>query len=60
MIDVLHRYEGVHEIAVDTFGDDNVAGRPARRLYESFGFVAAHELPRGPEGGSRERFVLRR
>jgi hypothetical protein len=45
---------------VDTFGEDNEEGRPARRLYESFGFVAAEELERGPEGGTRQRFRLRR
>ena len=41
---------------VDTFGNDNVEGRPARRLYESFGFIAAEELERGPEGGTRQRY----
>lgn len=46
------------EVIVDTFGEDNVEGRAARRLYESFGFVAAEELDRGPEGGTRQRFRL--
>jgi ribosomal protein S18 acetylase RimI-like enzyme len=49
---------GAAEVIVDTFGEDNVEGRPARRLYESFGFVAAEDLPRGPEGGTRQRFRL--
>jgi ribosomal protein S18 acetylase RimI-like enzyme len=48
------------QLVVDTFGEDNVEGRPARRLYESFGFVAAEHLERGPEGGTRQRFRLRR
>jgi hypothetical protein len=48
------------EVLVDTFGEDREEGRPARRLYESFGFVAAEELERGPEGGTRQRFRLRR
>jgi ribosomal protein S18 acetylase RimI-like enzyme len=46
------------EVTVDTFGEDVAAGRPARRLYESFGFVASEVLVRGPEGGTRQRFRL--
>jgi ribosomal protein S18 acetylase RimI-like enzyme len=46
------------EVTVDTFGEDLDAGRPARRLYESFGFVASETLDRGPEGGARQRFRL--
>jgi ribosomal protein S18 acetylase RimI-like enzyme len=52
----LRELAGAGEVIVDTFGEDNVEGRPARRLYESFGFVAAEELDRGPEGGTRQRF----
>lgn len=48
------------EVLVDTFGEDNIAGYPARRLYESFGFAAGEYLPDGPAGGSRQRFRLRR
>jgi GNAT superfamily N-acetyltransferase len=48
------------EVLVDTFGADNVEGRPARCLYESFGFVPADHLPDGPEGGSRQRYRLQR
>ena len=51
-------FDGGSEVIVDTFGEDRVEGRPARRLYESFGFVAAEELERGPEGGTRQRFRL--
>ena len=48
------------DVLVDTFGADNVEGYPARRLYESFGFVPDEYLPAGPAGGSRQRFRLRR
>jgi GNAT superfamily N-acetyltransferase len=47
-------------VYVDTFGADNIDGMPARRLYEAFGFVAGEELAAGPEGGTRQRFWLRR
>jgi len=45
-------------ISLATFGADNVQGKPARALYLSLGFVAAEMLPRGPEGGTRQRFTL--
>jgi len=48
------------DVLVDTFGEDNGEGSPARRLYESFGFVPGEYLPDGPAGGSRQRFRLRR
>ncbi|MGP7999810.1 MAG: GNAT family N-acetyltransferase [Streptosporangiaceae bacterium] len=48
------------EVLADTFGEDNIEGYPARRLYESLGFVPGECLPDGPEGGSRQRFRLRR
>jgi GNAT superfamily N-acetyltransferase len=54
----LRRYPPLCEVLVDTFGEDSVEGYPARRLYESFGFVPAEYLPTGPEGGSRQRFRL--
>lgn len=54
----LREFATAREVIVDTFGDDNLEGRPARRLYESFGFVAAEELEHGPEGGTRQRFRL--
>jgi ribosomal protein S18 acetylase RimI-like enzyme len=44
------------ELSVITFGEDNVAGRPARRLYERMGFQAAEAAPNGPEGGTRQVF----
>lgn len=43
-------------LAVITFGEDNVPGRPARRLYERLGFLPQEAAPRGPEGGSRQVF----
>jgi len=36
--DALLRYAFAVEVVVDTFGEDNIEGGPARRLYESFGF----------------------
>ena len=56
--DLLRRFAGAAEVTVDAFGADSAAGRPARRLYESFGFAAAELLDRGPEGGTRQRFRL--
>ena len=52
----LRAFEGASEVIVDTLGNDNVEGRPARRLYEWF--IAAEELERGPEGGTRQRYRL--
>lgn len=42
------------EISVTTFGEDDPAGRPARRFYERMGFYAVEAAPTGPEGGSRQ------
>lgn len=58
--EILRRCPPPSEVLVDTFGADNPEGRPARRLYESFGFVPAERLPDGPEGGSRQRYRLQR
>lgn len=52
----LQEFADSTDVTVDTFGEDVVEGRIARRLYESFGFVASEELERGPEGGTRQRF----
>ena len=57
--EALRRLPAAPVVTVDTFGEDNIDGRPARRLYEGFGFVAAEHLERGPEGGTRQRFRLR-
>jgi len=55
---VLDRCPAPCTISLATFGADNLEGQPARRLYERFGFVAGETLPRGPEGGTRQRFTL--
>ncbi len=44
-------------LSLDTFGADNPFGLPARRLYARFGFEAREMVGRGPEGGTRQRFV---
>jgi ribosomal protein S18 acetylase RimI-like enzyme len=44
------------ELSVVTFGEDNVAGRPARRFYERMGFQAAEAAPNGPEGRTRQAY----
>lgn len=58
--EALRRCPPPGEVVVDTFGEDNMEGYAARRLYESFGFMTGEYLPDGPEGGSRQRFRLRR
>jgi GNAT superfamily N-acetyltransferase len=45
-------------VEVVTFGDDTLAGRPARQLYLKLGFAPAEMAPLGPEGGSRQVFRL--
>ena len=47
-------------ISLHTFGADNPSGAAARRLYERFGFEAREMVERGPEGGTRQLFVLTR
>jgi len=44
------------ELSVVTFGEENLAGRPARHFYERMSFQAAEAAPNGPEGGSRQVF----
>jgi ribosomal protein S18 acetylase RimI-like enzyme len=58
--EALRRYPPPCAVLVDTFGEEIIGGYPARRLYESFGFLPGEDLPDGPEGGSRQRFWLRR
>jgi GNAT superfamily N-acetyltransferase len=45
-------------VRVVTFGPDHPGGPDARKFYASFGFVAGAPLEVGPEGGSRQEFVL--
>ncbi|MBL7097031.1 MAG: hypothetical protein ISS15_05175 [Alphaproteobacteria bacterium] len=52
------RWPGPCSISVATFGADNPEGHPARRLYERYGFEPREMLPRGPEGGTRQLYVL--
>jgi GNAT superfamily N-acetyltransferase len=47
------------ELSVITFGEDNLAGRPARRFYEHMGFHSAEAAPNGPEGGTRRVYRRR-
>jgi GNAT superfamily N-acetyltransferase len=60
LAEVLRRWPAPCAISLATFGADIVEGRPARRLYERFGFTPGTMLPRGPEGGTRQRHVLMR
>ncbi len=46
-------------IEVVTFGPDHPGGPAARRFYESFGFSPGPMRERGPEGGSRQSYVMR-
>jgi len=55
---VLARWPAACTISLATFGADSPEGRPARALYERFGFEAREMLPRGPEGGTRQLYVL--
>jgi hypothetical protein len=52
----LEHFGASPEVTVDTFGEDLPEGRPARRLYESFGFVASEFVECAPDGGRRQRF----
>jgi len=47
-------------VALHTFGEDNPDGAAARRLYLRYGFEPRAMADPGPEGGSRQLFVLRR
>ena len=58
LTEILRRWPAQCTISLSTFGEDNLEGRAARHLYERFGFVAGAMLPRGPEGGTRQRYTL--
>jgi ribosomal protein S18 acetylase RimI-like enzyme len=48
------------EVLVTTFGEDITDGKPARMLYQKFGFIPLDEkISNGPEGGSRQKFKLK-
>ncbi|WP_218096320.1 GNAT family N-acetyltransferase [Paenibacillus solanacearum] len=56
---VLSLVQPSSEVSVITFGDDIPNGKAARSLYKKFGFIPSNELiPKGPEGGSRQKFIL--
>ena len=55
---VFSRWPPPCTISLATFGADNPEGRPARAYYERFGFAPRAMLPRGPEGGTRQLYVL--
>jgi GNAT superfamily N-acetyltransferase len=48
------------KISLHTFGEDNAVGLPVRRLYGRYGFTPLEMVDPGPEGGSRQLFVLSR
>jgi GNAT superfamily N-acetyltransferase len=48
------------DVVVDTFGPDNAGGAPARRLYARGGFIALDAQSVGPDGTTREQWLLRR
>jgi GNAT superfamily N-acetyltransferase len=58
--EALRRFAPPCTVSLDTFGEDNEAGLPARRLYLRYGFEPREMLPNGPEGGTRQLFVLAR
>jgi GNAT superfamily N-acetyltransferase len=47
-------------VSLHTFGEDNPGGLAARRLYLRYGFQPREMVEPGPEGGSRQLFVLER
>jgi GNAT superfamily N-acetyltransferase len=58
---VMHCFQLIQppaELSVITFGEDHVAGRPARQCYARMGFQAAEAAPNGLEGGTRQVFRL--
>lgn len=60
ILEVLRRWPPPCTISLATFGADNPQGLAARRLYARHGFTPQAMLPRGPEGGTRQLYVLDR
>jgi GNAT superfamily N-acetyltransferase len=56
----LARFAPPSTISLDTFGEDNREGAPARRLYLRYGFEPREMVNPGPEGRTCQRFVLKR
>lgn len=46
------------EVVLTTFGPDRPEGEPARRFYETLGFLPAEMAPSGPDGTTRQVFRL--
>ena len=59
MEEILRRWP-IGDVEVTTFGRDVGGGADARRLYTRFGFTSDGPSEHGPNGTSRERYVLRR
>jgi GNAT superfamily N-acetyltransferase len=59
MEEILRRWP-IGDVEVTTFGLDVGGGAAARRLYARFGFEAVGPADPGPNGTSRDRYVLRR
>jgi GNAT superfamily N-acetyltransferase len=59
MTEVLRRWPD-DEVSVVTFTAQVIPGRPARRLYERFGFERVGAADPAPDGGDRDLFVRRR
>jgi ribosomal protein S18 acetylase RimI-like enzyme len=55
--EAVRRFRGFSTVSLDTFREDNDAGRPARRLYERMGFEPGPLIE--ADGQLRQRYVLR-
>ena len=60
LAEILRRWPGPGDVDLVTFGPEVAGGAAARAFYLSAGFMAAEMLPAGPDGRSRQRFVLAR
>lgn len=58
LVHALERTVEPSRVRVVTFGPDHPGGSDARSFYASFGFVPGPMLEKGPEGGSRQEFLL--
>jgi hypothetical protein len=56
---ILERWPA-EDVEVVTFSGDIPDGAPARRLYERCGFVCCDKTDPAPDGGRRDKFLLRR